>query len=87
MAALRALQPRRELLTIMRRFTIVRGETRRLPNTFRHIKVVNGCAWVSYAGQDMILIPGDTAEFNQNADFPVISAMGHTPLVIEVPGR
>lgn len=87
MAALRALQPRRELLTIMRRFTIVRGEVRRLPNTFHHIKVITGCAWVSYAGQDMILIPGETAEFNLHADFPVISAMGHIPLVIEVPGR
>jgi len=35
----------------------------------------------------MILIPGDTAEFNRHADFPVLSAMGHVPLVIEVPGR
>ncbi len=84
MTAILGLQQKREQLPAARRFTMVRGEARRLPNTFRQFKVVSGCAWVSFAGEDCILIPGDTTSFDLDADIAVISAMGHSPLVIEV---
>jgi hypothetical protein len=85
MTAIFGVQQKRGLLPAMRHFTIVRGEARRLPNTFRQFKVLSGCAWVSFGGKDSILIPGDTASFDLDADIAVISAMGHSPLVIEVP--
>ncbi len=81
------LEGRRELLAAMKQFTLVRGETRRLPNSFNAIHVISGCAWVSYKGEDSILIPGDTLTFTSDRDFPVVTAMGRVPLVFEVPER
>ena len=86
MTALFGVQQKRGLLPAARQFTMVRGEAQRLPYTFLQFKVLSGCAWVSFAGEDSILIPGDTASYDLNADIAVISAMGHSPLVIEAPG-
>ncbi len=85
MTALFGVQQKRGLLPATRQYTLVRGEARRLPKTFRQFKVLSGCAWVSFAGKDSILIPGDTAAYDLNTDIAVISAMGHVPLVIEAP--
>jgi hypothetical protein len=82
--AIIGVQRKRRVAPGMRNFTIVRGEARKLPNTFRQFKVLSGCAWISFAGKDSILIPGDMASFDLDADSAVISAMGHSPLVIEV---
>ncbi len=84
MTVLFGVQQKRGRLSAIRYYTIGRGEARRLPKTFREFKVLSGCAWVSFAGEDSVLIPGDTASFDLNADIAVISAMGHSPLVIEV---
>ncbi len=84
MTVLFGVQQKRGRLSAIRHFTIGRGEARRLPKTFRQFKVLSGCAWVSFAGEDCILIPGDTTSFDLDADIAVISAMGHSPLVIEV---
>jgi hypothetical protein len=84
MTAIFGVQQKPDLLPVMRHFTIVRGEVWRLPNMFRQFKVLSGCAWVSFGGKDTILILGDTASFDLDADIAVISAMGHSPLVIEV---
>src|SRR5258705_13367162 len=73
------LEGRRELLAAMKQFTLVRGETRRLPNSFKVIHIISGCAGVSYKGGDSILIPGDTLSFTSSSDFPVVTAMGRVP--------
>ena len=63
-----------------RHFSLSAGQVLRLKNTIREITVISGRAWVSYAGRDMILNPGDRAYFAVNHDVPVISPLGNSAL-------
>jgi len=78
--------PQVRISAAQQQLTFVRGQTHRLPKTMRSIRVVAGCAWVTFNGEDLILIPGDSATFS-GKDYPVLTAMGRNPLVIEVPGH
>jgi hypothetical protein len=69
------------------RVVLYYGEVYRLPEACRKIRVRSGLAWVTFAGQDTLLTGGEEAGFGRGKDFPVVSALGHTPLVLEILGE
>lgn len=68
---------------ISRGLSLSAGQVLRLKNTVREIKVISGCAWVSYAGQDILVGAGERTAFVLNRDFPVVSALGNSPLLFD----
>ena len=64
-----------------RHFRLSAGQVLRLKNTIRVINIISGCAWVSYAGEDMVLKAGDQASFPLKHDVPVISSVGQSSLL------
>lgn len=57
-----------------------------LPPGCRGVHVVDGQAWIVIAGQDIILTPGEKTWFDSDKDLPLISALGNTPLILELLG-
>jgi hypothetical protein len=72
---------------VMLRLVLYRGEVYRLPEAWRKLRVRSGLAWVTFAGQDTILACGQEAGLGPGKDFPVVSALGHSPLVLEILGQ
>ena len=68
---------------VSRHLSLTAGQVLRLKKTIREINIISGCAWVSYAGQDMVLEAGDRASFALNRDVPVVSAVGQSPLIFD----
>ncbi len=68
---------------VSRRLSLSAGQVLRLKNSIREIYVISGCAWVSYAGQDIVLNAGERTSFTPNRDIPVISAVGTAPLLFD----
>jgi len=50
---------------------------------YREIKVLSGVAWITVAGQDIILICGKTATLALNKDEALVSAINDAPLILE----
>lgn len=65
-------------------FTLEKSEVFRVPSGCRDIHVVSGIAWITVAGKDMILRPGEKASLSSNQDSAVISPLGNVPLTLEV---
>lgn len=78
---------KRDLLAALRQFTLAKGRTWQLPQTFDAIKVVDGCIWVSYEGRDKILRAGDQFRFDPRRGSAIVSAEGCLSAVLEVMGR
>ena len=55
----------------------------RLPNRTRKVRVVSGRAWLTFAGQDIILRTGETAALDQR-DYGVVTSLGKRTLTLEV---
>lgn len=72
---------------VILRLVLYHGEVYRLPETCRTIRVRSGLAWVTFAGQDTVLACGEEAGLGPGKDFPVVSALGHAPLVLEILGE
>lgn len=66
--------------------TLSRGQTFRLPRTIRVIEIIDGCAWVSADGRDIVLHVGDQMSLDSRANPVIISAESHTPLSFWVVG-
>lgn len=65
------------------RLILEQGEIFRFPEC-RELHVLSGVAWVTIAGEDVILTPQEKASLSSNKDFAVISALGNFPLILEV---
>ncbi|MGO8949619.1 MAG: hypothetical protein ACLQUY_18605 [Ktedonobacterales bacterium] len=67
------------------------GELLRLHLHAQTIHVVSGCAWITWEGEDVLLMTGQEKEFGSSKYPALISAEQHSPLQIEivpsVPGR
>ena len=68
------------------RLALYRNEIARLPNVCRGVTVREGIAWMTVQGTDRILLTGDTAAFEPGKFPAVVTALGGTPLVLEVLG-
>lgn len=66
------------------RLTLVNGEIHRLSPLPPGIRVIAGCAWVSWKGQDTVLMKGQEIWFSRGGDDPVISAEARMVLTIEM---
>lgn len=64
--------------------TLERGEIHRLKPLPQGIRVISGCAWVAWRGQDLILKEGEILLFSHGGNDPIISAEGKTALVFEM---
>lgn len=65
------------------RFTIHTGEIFRFPSECRELYVLSGNAWITIAGEDIILPSEKTALLALNKD-AIISPLGNVPLILEV---
>ncbi|MEP7285827.1 MAG: DUF2917 domain-containing protein [Chloroflexota bacterium] len=77
----------RELIPALRQFTLASGNVWRLTDRFCEIRVLSGCAWVSFAGEDTILVAGERFTIQQGKGFAVVSPMDNRSVVVEVSGR
>jgi hypothetical protein len=66
------------------RLVLYRGDVYRFPPGGRGLRILRGRAWVTYSGEDMFLARGDEACLVPNRGFALVSAVGRTPLILEV---
>lgn len=71
---------------VMIRLMLHDDEVFRLPPTSRGVQVVSGLAWLTVAGEDIFLRNGQRLWLVTPKDSVLVSAMGQTPLVLEVLG-
>ena len=72
------------LAAAMLRLVLYPHELCRLPPKCRGIRVLVGQAWVTLAGEDLVLTPGEKMRFAPTKDFALVSALGNVPLIVEV---
>ncbi len=73
--------------SVILRLVLYRGEVYRLPPAGRGVRILKGRAWVTHAGEDILLRRGDEAQLACGQGFALASAVGCTPLVLEVLGQ
>jgi hypothetical protein len=66
------------------RMVLVEGEALRLPLSRLRVSVLSGTAWVTQAGGDTLLQPGESFDLSAAADRAVISPIGTVPLFFEM---
>jgi hypothetical protein len=66
---------------------LCKGDVYRVPETSQEIRVKSGSAWISWDGEDIVLGRGESLSLLPRKDAAVVSAVGHWPLVLEVPVR
>ena len=66
------------------RMVLVEGEALRLPLSRLRVSVLSGTAWVTQAGGDTLLQPGESFDLSAAADRAVISPIGTVPLLFEM---
>ena len=66
------------------RLVLYRGEVYRFPPAGRGLRILKGRAWVSYAGEDIVLARGDEACLTSSQGFALVSAVGCNPLILEI---
>ncbi len=66
------------------RLAMRRGEALKIPATRRQISVLTGIAWVSQAGEDMLVGARGCLEILRGKDAAVVSPVGGDGLLIEV---
>ncbi len=60
------------------------GDVYRVPRHVRRIRIVSGQAWVSFAGKDIVLSPGQHMAFTPHEDVALVSGIDRASLVFEV---
>jgi hypothetical protein len=65
-------------------FTLKKGELFRVPSGSKELHVLSGKAWITVAGEDIILNSGEKASLASNQGFAILSALGNMPLILEV---
>ena len=63
------------------------GEVQSFSRAGQTVQVVSGGAWVTFAGQDTVVLPGQGIVLEPGPDAAVVSALGTEPLVYRVIDR
>lgn len=63
-------------------FTIRKGEVLRIPSVYREVQVLSGVAWITVAGEDIILTREETS-IRLNKDLTIVSALSDVLLILE----
>jgi hypothetical protein len=66
------------------RLALRRGEALRIPASRRHIRVLAGTAWVSQAGEDLLVGESRCLGIRRRGDAAVVSPVGGEGLLFEV---
>ncbi len=66
------------------RVVLLPGDALRIPQRMSHLRVLTGTAWITQAGRDSILAPGQCYRVRSTGDCPVISGLRGEPLLVEV---
>ena len=77
-------QANSKMAPTMLRLVLYQHELCRLPLKCRSIRVLAGQAWVTLAGGDLVLTPGEKMRFAPTKDFALVSALGNVPLIVEI---
>ena len=83
-AITQAPQANSKMAAAMLRLVLYQHELCRLPPKCRSIRVLAGQAWVTLAGEDLILAAGEKVQFVPTKDFALVSALGSFPLIMEI---
>jgi hypothetical protein len=71
-------------LLVPDRFILEKDEVLQITPTHREFHVLSGIAWITVAGEDIIVNSGEKASLVSNKESAVISALGNVPLTLEV---
>jgi hypothetical protein len=69
-------------LVVTRIFTLCKDEVFRIPSTCREVQVLSGVAWITVAGEDIILTYKQKASLVLNKDEPIVSSLSDVPLIL-----
>jgi hypothetical protein len=72
--------------SVLLRLILYEGEVYRLPYFSQGIRVQSGRAWITFDGQDIVLDRGEKMWAPFRKDFALASALGETPLILEILG-
>ncbi|BAZ36646.1 hypothetical protein NIES4101_25650 (plasmid) [Calothrix sp. NIES-4101] len=64
--------------------TLNQNQSFRIPQLVNELQVLSGCAWITVAGQDIILTHQQMASIPHSRDGAIISSISQEPLVFEL---
>lgn len=65
-------------------FILEKGKVFRVPSACQQLHVLSGIAWLTVAGEDIILTAGEKVSLDSNQGFAILSVLGEVPLILEV---
>lgn len=72
----------KSLVTVQ--FTLTKGEVFRIPSTCQTVHILSGIAWLTLAGEDIILTAGEKVSLGSNQGMALLSALDEVPLLLEI---
>jgi hypothetical protein len=69
------------------RLTLYPDEVLRLPQAGYWVRVLSGIAWLTVAGEDIILSANEAASLLPHKDVALVSALSDKPLLLELRQR
>lgn len=65
-------------------YTLEKDKILRVPSACQQLHILSGMAWLTVAGEDIILTPGETVLLDSNQGCAILSVLGEVPLLLEV---
>ncbi|HEY9831432.1 MAG TPA: hypothetical protein V6D26_12690 [Stenomitos sp.] len=56
----------------------------RVPSVCQQLHVLSGSAWLTVAGEDIILTAGEKASLDSNQGCAILSVLGEVPLILDI---
>lgn len=69
---------------VLVRLSVYPGEVYRLPEVGQSVRVVNGQAWLSAQGRDVVLSENDELTLSASTEAALVSPLTEAPVVLEV---
>ncbi len=67
---------------VTRIFKLCEHEVFRIPSAYREVQVLSGVAWITVAGEDIILTYKEKASLTLNKDEAIVSSLSDVPLIL-----
>jgi hypothetical protein len=65
-------------------YTLEKGKVFRVPLSCQQLHVLSGIAWLTVAGEDIILITGEKVSLDSHQGCAILSVLGEVPLILEI---
>jgi hypothetical protein len=75
---------KQQTISSSRLFTLQHNQSLRLPQQLQELQILSGAAWLTFAGQDIILNSQQILSIPKTKYGAVISAISQEPLVFEL---